>query len=568
MKRGFWSGAATPLVLLGTCAFPCFGAFAQAVSSLGNNPGQEQLCSVAGQVLRADINTPLKKARIELTDNADPQKAPYVALTDSEGQFKIDGIRPSRYDMEVQHDGYETKLYGEDDSGSSPAVLALNGGQSVTGLVFHLQRFGVITGRVLDEDGDAVQGATVEVVARPKAHRKPGVGSRGLANTNDLGEYRIFGLRPGVYLVLAHPAYRGGQIFGKFYLDSSTPATTGSYGTTYYPNASEFSRASTIELKAGDEIPGVDIFLQRTSGHKIRGTVFNAAVENPKPIADVHLEPKGDDGDPYVIGQPIAVNRESGEFEVSGVPDGTYEVAAYYRQERVQFVGTTSVVVAGADVDSVRVVITRGAEVHGRLIWEGTAPGEASLELTLREGRGFNPTALASDGTFSITGLRDGFYQLRVFSSCEHCYLKSATAHGVDLLESGLQVASGSAPSPIDLVYSNRTGSVEGVVIDGDGLPARGARVLLVWNDERAGVDGTDWQHFQSEFTDQYSHFVFSNVPPGNYHAYAFQKFDRENDTDPDFLKRIEQKAAAFSISESEKKTIQVPLLAKPDATQ
>ena len=463
--------------------------------------------------------------------------------------------------MEVQHDGYETKSYGEDDSGASSTILSLNPGQSTTGMIFHLQRFGVITGRVLDEDGDPVQGSAVEVVARSKFRGKTVLSFRGRADTNDLGEYRVFGLRPGVYLVRAHPAFRGGRMYGSVYLDSSTLTSGGSYGATYYPNASEFPRASAIELRAGDEIPGVDIFLQRISTHKIRGLVFNAAVENPKLIADVHIEPKGDNGDPYLLNQPIAVNRESGQFEIPGVPDGTYEVTAFYREEHAQFVGSTSVVVAGADVDSVRVVITRGAEVHGRLIWEGASPGvQASIGVNLREGRGSIPTAAASDGSFSINGLQDGFYQIHVYSPCEHCYLKSATAQGMDLLQSGLQVASGSAPSPIDLVYSTGVGSVEGIAMDGDGLPARGATVLVAWSDERAGVDTTDGEHYQYESTDQYGHFVFARVLPGNYHAYAWQKFDRENDTDPELLKRTEQNALAFSITENEKKSIQVNL--------
>ena len=61
----------------------------------------------------------------------------------------------------------------------------------------------IISGRITDEDGDPMSG--VRVVAQKK---KPGKATRETAGsdaTNDLGEYRLAGLFPGQYWIVAMP---------------------------------------------------------------------------------------------------------------------------------------------------------------------------------------------------------------------------------------------------------------------------------------------------------------------------------------------------------------------------
>ena len=55
---------------------------------------------------------------------------------------------------------------------------------------------GILTGRVLDEDGDPMANVEVNVLRRKGSAFE----SSGSAHTNDLGEYRIGGLLAGKYL--------------------------------------------------------------------------------------------------------------------------------------------------------------------------------------------------------------------------------------------------------------------------------------------------------------------------------------------------------------------------------
>jgi len=60
----------------------------------------------------------------------------------------------------------------------------------------------VITGRVVDEDGDPLPNFEVGLLRKlPGKSREPAVTRND--RTNDLGEYRLFGLAPGRYFVSA-----------------------------------------------------------------------------------------------------------------------------------------------------------------------------------------------------------------------------------------------------------------------------------------------------------------------------------------------------------------------------
>ena len=82
-------------------------------------------------------------------------------------------------------------------------MTTLTPGQRMTGLELKLQPQAVIAGRVLDEHGEPV--ARVTVMAMSYSYTQGGrqLSPRSSASTNDLGEYRAFGLPPGRYYIAA-----------------------------------------------------------------------------------------------------------------------------------------------------------------------------------------------------------------------------------------------------------------------------------------------------------------------------------------------------------------------------
>jgi hypothetical protein len=558
---------ALAVILLGSG----LGLFAQQSQSAPTTSSQDkQLCNIAGKVVRTDTNEPLPKARVVLRSEDDRSADPHFGITDVQGQFSIEGIRSGRYEMYVEHNGFLRKSYGEDDGGNSSAVLDLKPAQQMTDLIFRLQRCGAISGRVLDEDGDPAERVTVEALQRKTSRGKVSTWTSGQTETNDLGEYRVFDLGPGRYVIRAHPRGGSGLAIGGSLLEDSILKSAGGYVPTYYPNALEISRASTIELKAGDDISGVDLSLQSQRTFKIRGRVFNSVTDHPGGRTQVGLVPE--DIDSSMVEEPRFANTNlvTGDFEIKDVPTGRYTLFAAWRDGENEFVGSEPIEVVNSNLDSVRIVIPRGAELRGKVVIEGkvAAPAEMGVRLDPRDSRQLGSSrdgSIKADGSFLLTGIADGLYEINVWSECDGCYLKAVKANGEDILDRGLQVSSGSAPSPIELVYSSNTGMIDGTVTREDGLPASGATVILVPDHLRRSRFSRD---YREKSTDQYGHFVIKNVAPGKYHAYSWQSIDYDNSTDPEFLKGFEQQAQAVSIGENEKKSLQLSLISAPSTPQ
>jgi len=554
-----WIGA---LLLIGVLGGDSPGIFAQQqAASADGGATDKQLSSIAGSVVRTGTNELLRKARILLRNEQENSADPYITITDGEGRFSIKDILPGRYHLEADRSGYLSSWHAEDASGKSVQVLNLEPGQQVTGLVFRLERCAAITGRVYDENGDPAEGVQVGAAVRETSHGHVQTSERGSSVTNDLGEYRLSGLRPGQYFIHAYPEQSGGEIIGKILVGSSILGSGGGYIRTYYPNVPDIARASAIEVKPGDEVSGIDLVLLQGRSYKVRGEIINLVTGLARGDGMVSLVPK----DPEASREDAhhgTANQRTGEFEIDDVPNGSYTVFAGYRDEQNVYEGSASVEVMNGDVDSVRIGITRGAQIQGRIIQEGKVTAISRLNMAIRpRGRSSNGRThgaeVTADGKFTIGGIPDGLFDIEVFSDCDVCYLKSASANGMELLDSGVQVSSGSAPSPIDLVYSSNSASVDGTVVKADGSPSVGAEVVLVPDAPRRD----QWQFYGYATTDQYGHFLAKRVAPGSFHAFAWEKVEFGDYMDSEFLAPLEQKAQALSIGENERKSLQLTVI-------
>ncbi len=253
---------------LSIAALHCLAQQPTASASAANQ--ESQLAAIAGTVVKASTGEPLKKAQVVMNKEEEIRdEHPLYAITDATGHFSRERISPGRYNLEVRRAGYLTARYGQ---GQQPdrrgAVFTLAVGQKISDLLFRLQRTAVISGRVQDEDGEPVRDLNVEAFRRTIVGGKPKIKAQRPGSTNDLGEYRIFDLPPGRYLILASSTR------GTFFEDSGP-----NYPATYFPGTTEIARASAIEVKSGDEVLGIDIVMApRPSNQtfKIHGHVLNS----------------------------------------------------------------------------------------------------------------------------------------------------------------------------------------------------------------------------------------------------------------------------------------------------
>src|SRR5229473_5108770 len=205
--------------------------------------------SIAGTVVKEPGSQTLKKVLVQVVAESQKEGGNYTASTDADGHFHIENVVPARYRIFIERTGF----VGVNEHGlkSDVNVFTVQAGQVVEDLLFRMLPTAVISGRITDEDGDPMSG--VRVVAQKK---KPGKSTResvGTEATNDLGEYRVAGLFPGQYWIVAMPPpdFRDYErheksLVGEAQAGEAQPDTR--YVNTYYPGTYDALLASAVTL--------------------------------------------------------------------------------------------------------------------------------------------------------------------------------------------------------------------------------------------------------------------------------------------------------------------------------
>jgi hypothetical protein len=159
-------------------------------------------------------------------------------------------------------------------------MIELKSGETLDRVDFTLLRGGVIAGRVVDEFGEPLSG--LEVSARRVqtiSGRRQLVpfGPQGL--TNDIGEFRIFGLEPGQYAVLALWRRMG-------WADPASPDRNG-YPLTYFPGTTNEAEAQRFTVAAGQTISDLAMALSPIKTARVEGTVVDV---DGRPMGNSYLE--------------------------------------------------------------------------------------------------------------------------------------------------------------------------------------------------------------------------------------------------------------------------------------
>jgi hypothetical protein len=327
-------------------------------------------------------------------------------------------------------------------------------------------------------------------------------------------------------------------------------------------------------VRSGDEIAGIDfVFAPKppTRSYKIHGYVLNSLTQDPDAHSVVIIFRRGNrDLDFISNDKQRTVDRKTGAFEIKDVVPGEYVVAAVSFGSGRRHIATQNVDVIASDVDGISLALTRGIDIPVGVTLEGKSAASAEITVALNPSTNEASINFAEarraiaqpDGLFVLKEFSDGSFWLDVYSKCQECYLKSARAHGVDLLEQGVQVASGETLSPIAIVYSSNAATLTGAVTNKDDLPAPGALVVLV-------PDSSSHQkpeQYKTSTTDQYGHFEIRGVPPGHYKAFAWEKADEGSYGDPDFVRPFESAAESFDIAGNEQKSVQLKMITAADS--
>jgi protocatechuate 3,4-dioxygenase beta subunit len=514
------------------------------------------LCTLQGVVIKAGTGEPLHKASVEAypagNRQANDQAQGGSAETDPMGRFEIRGLNPGRYYLYAQRNGFVRQHYGQRTPEGQGALLTLTSGQKMANITFQMIPAAVITGHVYDEDGEPVVYAMVSAMHYAYIRGQRQLVSTGAGSTNDLGEFRLFGLSPGQYIIQAAP--RANMFENAKNRQGNLPI--------FYPGVTDASRAAPISVRGGDESSGIDINLVSVRGMAVKGSVSDAGCGTNTRGAMVFLREQNP-SQSFGAQSPMRSVNEHSAFEFSNVVPGSYYLYGMVNADGKQCFGRQAVDVADADVEGVSLAVTPGVEIKGRLRIEGQLDanvGSLSVDLAPKifyvPFAGGRSDSAKSDGTFTIKNASDGDYEINVSNLPDNYFLKAARLDGVDVLSTGITIDTKQAPGSLDVLISPNGASLDGEIAK-DQQPFQGATVALVPDPPRRG----ERRLFRTTTTDQNGHFVLQGLPPGDYKVFAWEKVEAGAITSSEFLQPYEKLGESVHITEGSRNSAQVDLI-------
>jgi len=512
--------------------------------------------SIAGMVVKLAGSEPLRKARVMLT-SLDDQTRRISVTSDSGGRFELKGLQAGRYYLTVSRSGFVPQNYAQRKPDDPGAVLTLRPGQAVKDLLFRMIPCAVITGKIVDEDGEPLRSVAVSALRQMYSEGKRTLTATTIATTNDLGEYRLFDLAPGRYFVSA--VYPRWNRFAGTGESGDSDAHREGYAKMYYPGTTDSGKASSITVKAGEEISSIDFLLRPVQVYRIRGRVLNQISHKPGMQTEILLTPKAYDFD-WAARQQTFVQKKDGSFEIPEVFPGSYELTAFVWDEGKTYAERVPVEVGNADVDGLTVNIGPGTNISGRIIWDGPpAMQKDNLTVTVTAGDlhiNFLDGARVEQGLFTLQNVGSGTYHAELDGQSRDCYVKDVRYSGSEALDEGFTVARGT-PGELEITVSSHGARVQGSVTDADGLPAAGVWVVLVPQTGRR-----EQRHlYKYQTTDQYGHFDLRGIRPAEYKLFSWQEVETNAWESPDFLKPFEEKGEKIELQEGEQKTIKLTMI-------
>jgi protocatechuate 3,4-dioxygenase beta subunit len=556
---------------------------------------------IKGRVVSADRGTPVRRASVSLMTVAPPPSMrggppeqgpgappagrssqpmmPRRATTDSEGQFEFAGLPAGTYRITASPAQYSSQYLSMSYGANRPMgmywaeqgqSIDLKDGESFEKVVISLPRGGIITGRVTDENAEPLARVQVYTMAFPPGMSRAQRTGAG-ATTDDLGQFRLWGLNAGEFVVVADA--RANSFVGPNAPPETEEDRTG-YVTTYYPGTQDEGMAQRVRVKIGEETQGIDIRVGQARLYHISGFVVDSK-GRPLAGANGQLMRRG----PMVGVMPLfGMSDAKGQFQMRNVPPGEYRLV--FRQQQQNMLpfspetprepvemASLPISIAGGDVDNIMVTTSLGTTITGQIVFEGVPPtGNVTNMRVFASPSSPNdipgvgspePGTVTADYRFTLKGLM-GEYVLR--TGIQNHYLKSVTANGEDVTDVAREFK---ASDRVTITMTSTVGTIEGNVTDTRDVQLPEAGVILFSEDKASWRINSIWTK-RTGF-DAKGHFRITGLMPGRYYVAALprQRLDlsRGGDADVSFFEQIAKEATLVVVGADEQRTVDLRLL-------
>jgi len=537
---------------------------------------------VVGSVVAHDqARTPLRRATVTLSRSGIEDIR--TATTDDQGRYAFDHLPAASWAISAAKGAYLTMNYGAPKPGMPGSPVALAEGETFMARPIALWSGAVIAGRLTDRHGQPVANGLVEAnqfVIVNGVHRRR-TGNRATpARTNAHGDYRIYGLMPGEYLISSAPPPLAVQAEAApaelIWATRSTgpvppPARVFTYAPTMFPGTADAAAGVAITIGRGEERLGVDFAMQFVPVTRVSGVVTGPDGQ-PVPSVVVFCSPKSPSAMLPPSGLPISRTSADGSFVCPQLPPGTYMVAARSTvpvppagADRASLGpplwALADVTAGGQDIPNVALRLRSGQQVLGQVVSKTAASNvildPARVQVQLLPGAGASPIAASSvgtagaDGALKIDGVVPGSYRITA-TAPPGWFLRSAMLAGKDVADVRFDIGQGQNVAGLVVTFSDVQTELAGLLTDGAGHPAPQLYVVVFPTDRALWLGES--RRIRSTRSGENGSYTFAGLPPGEYYLCALTELDTGLQYEAEYLLPFIPSAIKITLGEGEKK--------------
>jgi protocatechuate 3,4-dioxygenase beta subunit len=529
----------------------------------GAPPPQQPADSIGTAVLRGtvtdkDTGEPMARAVVML--RLMPGNRTLERLTSERGTFEFTKLPAGPVHISATAGEHRmTHVPGtfppqRSDGGS--VAIRLSAGQVRGDVNLVLARAFAISGRVVDEAGEPLAGVSVGLRDGPSRVS----GFHSTRSTDDRGQFRIFGLVPGRYLVCA--AALSSPTFDR--RNDRRPRRVPR--PSCYPSAVGEDEASPVAVEDRD-VEGIEIRAPRVAMVSVAGTVVTAAGEMGS-RTQVTLTTIRRGMPTGSVGTTIG---EDGRFTIVNIVPGAYvlsassEPASRERQGTGLEYGEVDLGTLSTDLDGVVIAMHPPVHVAGRMVFEGAAAPRLDAPVVVaRRGKtrggapGWSDARVGADLTFTLTNLF-GPQRLIVSGVPRGWVVKSVRYRGRDITNTFAEFRNG--PDELEIVLSDRGAILTGTVADERGNPAAGARVFMF----PADADRRNPQALSFGGVLKDGRFTLPPHRADDYLVLAVDAADAERFTDERSYEQLAPYAERVTLLENDRRAIDLRVVRIPE---
>jgi uncharacterized protein (DUF2141 family) len=600
-------------ILLATCTCGVLAAGWLEAASQTREPTTSRTALIAGVVTADDsVGAPLRRVRVTLKGPDALTEQTFV--TGDDGTFRFLDLTAGRYTLIAAKEAYLATEYRAKQPGRSGMPIVLTPGAQVTDLSIPLLRGSVIAGRILGLNGQPVSNRVVSIVT---ARVVRGTRTLALVNatgaymddlrrvlTDDEGNYRIYGLPPGEYLVAvgmegfsqwagnwhvmtaeemqraksgnrqSQPPTVGAGTSQSFSLPitiglpgmpPSGPINPVQFAPVYYPGTTFASDAGRVTLGRSEERNGIDMRLIMARTASVAGSVLESSGQ---PAANVVVQILS--SEPQVSGiqqSSTVMPLSNGKFFRPGLAPGRYVIEARTLPNNVAGSkrdqaawAQTEIVVSGQDLTGITLTLQPSASIAGRMTLSDGAAVTAPVQITLTpemsvEGSWVATRTVSSrGGRFELADVLPGRYRLSAAaagadsSSAASLFFAGSMVAGRDASDAAFNLTSGQLLSGVAISFTDHPSRLTGALQDIAAQPALDYSVIVFPTEQ-------SWWYWQSrrirvQHTGSDGGFAIAGLPAGDYALAVVTDIAANEEFDPEYLQALLKQSVRVTMTE------------------